>query len=99
MLLKYISVMITNIMFDVLSGLKFRKLNIKPELIKYYKMMLDAQLQVGPDQRSDLQSIQTEGLMSEICYEDQCSRQAEGIYKIGYKAISFNGVFMSMSIL
>ena len=26
-----------NIMFEVLSGLKYRKLNIKPELIKYYK--------------------------------------------------------------
>ena len=41
MLLKYISVMIIISMFEVLSGLKYRKLNIKPELIKYYKLMLD----------------------------------------------------------
>ena len=27
-----------NIMFEVLSGLKYRKLNIKCELIKYYKL-------------------------------------------------------------
>ena len=53
-----------NIMFDILSGLKYRKLNIKSELIKYYK------------------------LMPENFYEDQCSRQAKSIYKIGYKAIS-----------
>ena len=53
-----------NIMFDIVSGLKSRKLNIKSELIKYYK------------------------LMPENFYEDQCSKQAKSIYKIGYKAIS-----------
>ena len=26
-------------MFDILSNLKYRKLNIKSELIKYYKLM------------------------------------------------------------
>ena len=35
-----------------------------------------------------LNLIQTEGLMSENFYEDQCSKQAKSIYKIGYKAIS-----------
>ena len=53
-----------NTMFEVLSGLKYRKLNIKPELFKFYK------------------------LKPENFYEDQCSKQAKGIYKIGYKAIS-----------
>ena len=53
-----------NIMFDIVSGLKYRKLNFKPELIKYYKMI------------------------PENFYEDQCSKQAKSIYKIGYKAIS-----------
>ena len=51
-------------MFEVLSSLKYRKLNIKSELIKYYK------------------------LLPENFYENQCSRQAKSIYKIGYKAIS-----------
>ena len=53
-----------DIVFDIVSGLKYRKLNIKPELIKYYK------------------------LMPENFYNDQCSKQARSIYKIGYKAIS-----------
>ena len=65
-----------NIMFEVLSSLKYRKINIKSELIKYYN------------------------LLPENLYEDyQCSKQAKSIYKIGYKAITFNGIFMSMSIL
>ena len=53
-----------NTMYEVLSGLKYRKLNVKSELFKYYK------------------------LMTENFYEDQCSKQAKYIYKVGYKAIA-----------
>ena len=63
-------------MFDIVSGLKYRKLNIKSELIKYYKLM--------PEK---FYEDQTE-VLDRSKIEHQCARQAEGIYKIGYKAIS-----------